>query len=108
MEYPRHTPPSSASQNTTTGDSEELPEPDGDFAFVVHSQESLRQQAAPETDDQRLVRQKRRRTRYPLQAKGGPGVCLLLIDIAAPKIMLYSRLSMRETPNQTRRLGWTS
>ena len=33
------------------------------FAFLVHSQESLSRNTPPEVDNQRLARQKRRRTR---------------------------------------------
>lgn len=37
---------------------------DAEYAFLVHSRESLSQGSSPSIDNQRLVRQKRRRTRY--------------------------------------------
>lgn len=37
---------------------------DTEYAFLVHSRESLSQGSSPSIDNQRLVRQKRRRTRY--------------------------------------------
>ena len=46
------------------GDSQDLK-----FAFLVHSQQSLGQSTPPEIDNQRLARQKRKRTRYFAQSK---------------------------------------
>ena len=37
---------------------------EAEYAFLVHSRESLSQGSSPSIDNQRLVRQKRRRTRY--------------------------------------------
>ena len=53
-------PVSSASQGTTTDSSQS---PEGSYAFLVHSQGSVSQNTPPDTDNQYLVRQKRRRTR---------------------------------------------
>lgn len=39
-------------------------ETENNFAFLVHSQDSLSQKIPPSIDNQRLARQKRRRTRY--------------------------------------------
>lgn len=60
MEGAGNTPMSSASPDTSKHNLEEV---DSDFAFLVHSQDTLSQQAGPDIDDQRLARQKRRRTR---------------------------------------------
>ena len=58
---------SSASQDTTTGSSQS---PEGNFAFLVHSQDSISQDTPPEIDNHQLARQKRRRTRYQLHNIG--------------------------------------
>lgn len=36
----------------------------GQYAFLLHSQDSVSQNPPPDVDDQRLTRQRRRRTRY--------------------------------------------
>lgn len=59
MESNEHAPVSSASQGTTTSSSQS---PEGSYAFLVYSQESVNQNTPPEIDKQCLVRQKRRRT----------------------------------------------
>ncbi|KAF6230323.1 hypothetical protein HO133_004663 [Letharia lupina] len=59
MESNEHAPMSSASQDTTTGSSQGAK---GSYAFLVHSQDSVGQITPPQIEDQRLARQKRRRT----------------------------------------------
>ena len=61
MESDRPAPVSSASQGTTTGSSQS---PEGDYAFLVHSQDSVSHKTPPNPENQHLGRQKRRRTRY--------------------------------------------
>ena len=61
MERTNSTPSSSASQDTTKIN---LDGQGGQFAFLVHSQDSVSQNTPPDIDDQRLTRQRRRRTRY--------------------------------------------
>ncbi|KAL9075900.1 MAG: hypothetical protein Q9161_001294 [Pseudevernia consocians] len=59
MESNKHPPMSSASQGTTGGSSQS---PEGSYAFLVHSQDSVSRNTPPDIDNQPLVRQKRRRT----------------------------------------------
>ena len=61
MQQTEDTPPSSASPDVETQTSEAQ---ESDYAFLVHSQDTLSQEVGPETTTQRLARQKRRRTRY--------------------------------------------
>ena len=61
MESDELAPVSSASQGTTTGSSQS---PEGSYAFLVHSQDSVSHNTLPDIEDQHLFRQKRRRTRY--------------------------------------------
>ena len=98
MDRTHSTPPSSASHTTKVN-------PDGQggqFAFLVHSQDSVSQNTPPDVDDQRLTRQRRRRTRYT-----PPNIrhenCCLLIAVAAPKIMPFSKRNTKRTQNLTRR-----
>ena len=98
MERTNSTPPSSASQDTTKVNSDGQ---GGQFAFLVHSQDSVSQNTPPDIDDQRLTRQRRRRTRYN-PPNGRHKNCCLLIAVAAPKIMPFSKRNTKRTPNLTR------
>ena len=64
MESSKLPPLPSASEGTTTTGSSQSPE--GSYAFLVHSQDSVSRNTPPDIDNQQLVRQKRRRTRYLL------------------------------------------
>lgn len=90
-------PALSASQGTTTGSSQS---PDGNYAFLVHSQDSISQDTPPDINNHHLTRQKRRRTRYQLY-NIKKKVCLLIAS-AALKIKQSSKLNMSETPSLTK------
>ena len=61
MEAIKSTPPSSAPE-TQPKDMHDS-SPPNNYAFLVHSQESLNHNLPPEVDNPPLARQKRRRTR---------------------------------------------
>ena len=63
MKSNERVPLSSASQGTTIGSSQST---EGNYAFLVHSQDSVTQDMPPDIDNHHLARQKRRRTRYQL------------------------------------------
>ena len=98
MERTNSTPPSSASQDTMKVNSDGQ---GGQFAFLVHSQDSVSQNTPPDVDDQRLTRQRRRRTRYNPPNIRYENYCLL-IAVAAPKIMPFWKRNTKRTPNLTR------
>lgn len=60
MESNELAPVSSASQGTTTDSSQS---PEGSYAFLVQSQDSVSHDTHLDTDNKHIVRQKRRRTR---------------------------------------------
>ena len=60
METQEDASPTSAAENKGNGMSQGH---DASFAFLVHSQDSVNHQTPPDIDNQRLIRQKRRRTR---------------------------------------------
>lgn len=98
MERRNSTPPSAASQDTMKINSDGQ---GGQFAFLVHSQDSVSQNTPPDVDDQRLTRQRRRRTRYnPHNIRHED--CCLLSAFTAPRIMPFSKPNTRRTPNLTR------
>ena len=98
MERTNSTPPSSASQDTTKLNSDGQ---GGQFAFLVHSQDSVSQNTPPDVDDQRHTRQRRRRTRYNRHNIRHEDCCLL-IAFVAPRIMPFSKPNTRRIPNLTR------
>ena len=101
MESTENTLPSSASQDTKQANSDGE---EGQYAFLVHSQDSVSQNTPPDVDNQRLARQKRRRTRYILY-NIGPDIPCLLIASTAPKITPSLKPNMKRTPNLTRQQG---
>lgn len=98
MERTTSTPSSPASQDTTKINSDGQ---GGQFAFLVHSQDSVSQNTPPDVDDQRLTRQRRRRTRYDPHNIRHEDRCLL-IALAAPRIMPFSKPNTRRIPNLTK------
>ena len=63
MKSNERAPASSASQGTTIGSSQS---PDGNYAFLVHSQDSISQDTRPDINNHHLTLQKRRRSWYQL------------------------------------------
>ena len=98
MKSNERAPASSASQGTTIGSSQS---PGGNYAFLVHSQDSISQFTPPNIDNHHLARQKRRRTRYQLYNIEKKNVCLLIAS-AALKTKQSSKLNMSETPSLTK------
>lgn len=73
------------------------------YPFLVHSQESLSQQTAPNVDNQRLVRQKRRRTRY---VRGGNSPCssILTDDSPEDQAILEAEFEQNSKPDKATRM----
>lgn len=106
MEGTACTPSASTLPNVNGTPNESQRSSTSNFAFLIHSQESLNMNLPPNVDNKKAVRQaqRRRRTRWaPVVAKW---IDLLPTCLSAPRTMQFSKRNMQKIPNLRKQPGW--